>query len=260
MAYPVLIYGPEGEQFNNYDARRWPLGTRMIMQDGRRFVFAAAGGTALVRGDMQQSEVPDADHDTLAVQAAGAVGDRTISLTNGSDAIEADLYADGLACTEAVAGIGEGMVLKIELTHVLLAASVTVSLPLAAGYGLPFALNTSDTVTLIKNPYEDNIITAAPPTAMVTGVACSAVPLDNWGWLQTWGPAAVLIDDTVVIGGRVSAAGTAGNSTVGSVEASGIIITTTAPTTAQTTELLEIGYCMEVAPTTGYGLIFLKIS
>ncbi len=260
MAYPTIIYGPEGEQFNNYDARRWPLGTRMIMQDGRRFVFTAAGGTALVTGDMQQSEVPDADHDTLAVQAAGSVGDRTISLTNGSDAIEADLYADGLAVTEAVAGAGEGHLFKIELTHDLLAASTTVSLPLAAGYGLPVALNTSDKVTLIKNPYEDNIITAAPPTAMITGVACSAIPIDNWGWLQTWGPTAILIDNTVVIGGRVSPSGTAGSSVVGSVEATGRIITTTAPTTAQTTEIIEVGICMEVAPTTNYGLIFLRLS
>ena len=260
MAYPTIIYIPEGEQFNNYDARRWPLGTRAILQDGRRFVFTAAGGTALVRGNMQQSEIPDADHDTLAVQTAGSVGDRTITFTNGSDSIEADLYADGLCATEAVAGVGEGMMLKIELTHGVLGASSTQILPLAAGYGLPFAINTSDTITLIKNPYEDNIITAAPPTAMITGVACSPVPIDNWGWLQTWGPAAVLIDDTVVIGGRVSAAGTAGNSTVGSVEASGIIITTTAPTTAQTSELLEVGYCMEIAPTTGFGFIFLKIS
>ncbi len=260
MAYPTIIYIPEGEQFNNYAARRWPLGTRAMLQDGRRYVFAAAGATALIRGDLQQSEVPDADHDTLAVQAAGAVGDRTISFTNGSDEIEANLYADGFVATEAVAGIGEGMTLKIELTHGVLAASSTQVLPLAAGYGLPFAINTSDTLTLIKNPYEDNIITAAPPTAMVTGVACSAVPIDNWGWLQTWGPTTVLIDNTVVIGGRVSPSGTAGSSVVGSVEATGRIITTTAPTTAQTTEIIELGICMEVAPTTGYGLIFMRLS
>ncbi|KKN32297.1 hypothetical protein LCGC14_0815390, partial [marine sediment metagenome] len=111
-----------------------------------------------------------------------------------------------------------------------------------------------------KNPYQDVIISGAPPAALILGVACSPVPIANWGWLQTWGPAAVLIDDTNVIGGRVSPCGTAGNSTAGAVEASGIIITATAPTVAQTTELLELGWCMEVAPTTGYGHIFLKIS
>lgn len=260
MAYPSQLNAVEGEQFNSYDAQRWPLGTRMVMQDGRRFVFTAAGATALVAGNMQQSEVPDADHDTLAVQAAGSVGDRTITFTNGSDSIEADLYADGFVATEAVAGVGEGRTYKIDLTHGVLGASSTQILPLAAGYGLATALNTSDTITLIKNPYQDNIITAAPPTAMITGVACSAVPIDNWGWLQTWGPCAVLIDNTVIIGGRVSPSGTAGASTVGSVEATGRIITTTAITTAQATEIIELGICMEVAPTTGFGLIFLRLS
>ena len=260
MAYPSQLNAVEGEQFNNYDGRRWPLGTRMAMQDGRRFVFAAAGGTALIAGNVQQSEIPDADHDTLAVQAAGVAGDRTITFTNGADAIEADLYADGFVCTEAVAGVGEGRTYKIDLTHGLLGASSTQILPLAAGFGLATALNTSDKITIIKNPYEDNIITAAPLTAMVTGVACSAIPANNWGWLQTWGPCACLVDGVEVIGGRVSAAGTAGNSTAGSIEATGVIITTTAITTAQMTEALELGYCMEVAPTTGFGMIFLKIS
>ncbi len=259
MAYPTIIYIPEGEQFNNYDARRWPLGTRAILQDGRRYVFAAAAGVALVRGGVQQSEVPDADHDTLAVQAAGSVGDRTISFTNGSDEIEADLYADGFCATEATAGIGEGITLKIELTHGVLAASSTQILPLAAGYGLPFAINTSDTLTLIKNPYEDNIISPAPPEALITGVACSPVPTDNWGWLQTWGPCASLVTGTMVIGGRVSASGTVTN-TSGAFESTGVLITTTAPTIAQTTEILECGWCMETAPDTGFGLIFLKVS
>ena len=258
MAYPTVLYGSEGEQFNNYDARRWPLGTRMVLQDGRRYAFAEAGGTALVTGKIQQSEVPDPDHDTLAV-VSGAQYARTINITNGSDVIEADLYADGYAITEAAAGASEGYMLKVEQTHDELAASTTVALPLAAGYGLPITLDTNDTITLIKNPYADVIISAAPPVALILGVATSPVPAAEFGWIQTWGPAAVLIDDTVVIGGRVSVAGTAGNSTVGSVEASGIIITDGNETTAQMTELIESGWCMEVAPTGDYGAIFLKI-
>ena len=259
MSYPTIIYIPEGEQFNNYDSRRWPLGTRAILQDGRRFVFCEAGGSALATGKVQQSEVPDGDHDTLAV-LSGAKNARVINFTNGSDAIEANLYADGTAVTEAAAGASEGYLLKVDLAHDSQGASGAAEIPLAPGYGLPLALNTSDTITLIKNPYQDVIISGAPPAALILGVACSPVPIANWGWLQTWGPAAVLIDDTNVIGGRVSPCGTAGNSTAGAVEASGIIITATAPTVAQTTELLELGWCMEVAPTTGYGHIFLKIS
>lgn len=259
MSYPTIIYIPEGEQFNNYDSKLWPLGTRAILQDGRRFVFVEAGTSALVAGKVQQSEIPDPDHDTLPV-VTGEQNARTISFTNGSDEIEVNLYADGSIVTEAAAGVGEGYLLKIDLAHDSQASSTTVSMPLAPGYGLPLDLNTSDKITFCKNPYADVIISAAPPVALILGVGCSPIPGDEWGWLQTWGPAAVLIDDTTVIGGRVSPCGTAGASTVGAVEASGIIITATAPTIAQTTELLELGWCMEVAPTTGYGHIFLKIS
>jgi hypothetical protein len=259
MAYPTVIYGPEGEQFNNYDTRRWPLGTRMVLQDGRRFAFVEAGGTALATGKVQQSEVPDPDHDTLAVQAAGSAGDRTISLTNGTDAIEANLYADGFAATEAAAGASEGYLLKVDLTHDSLAASATVSLPLAAGYGLPLAINTSDTITLVKNPYADVIVAPAPPEALIVGVATSPTPANNWGWVQTWGPCAALVTGTMVIGGRVSASGTVTNTT-GALESSGVLITATAPTVAQITEILECGWCMETAPDTGYGMVFLKIS
>lgn len=259
MSYPAFLNAVEGEQFNNYDSKRWPLGTRMVLQDGRRYVFAKAGATALATGKVQQSEVPDPDHDTLAV-LSGAANARLISFTNGSDAVEADLYADGSVVTEAAAGASEGYLLKVDISHDSQAASTGVEIPLAAGSGLPIALNTSDTITLCKNPYDDVIISAAPPVALILGVACSPIPIANWGWLQTWGPAAVLVAGVEVIGGRVSPCGTAGPSTVGAIEASGIIITTTAATIAQITELLELGWCMEVAPTTGYGHVFLKIS
>jgi hypothetical protein len=259
MSYPAFLNAVEGEQFNNYDSKRWPLGTRMILQDGRRFVFAKAGGTALATGKVQQSEVPDPDHDTLAVQAAGAIGDRTISLTNGSDAIAANDYEDGSAITEAVAGAAEGYLLKIDLTHAALDASSTVTLPLAPGYGLPLAIVAgSDTITLCKNPYDDVVVAPAPPEALILGIATSPVPIANWGWLQTWGPAAVLVAGTMVIGGRVSASGTVTNIT-GALESSGVLITNEAETTAQITEILDCGWCIETAPDTGYGHVFLRI-
>ena len=259
MAYPVLINGSEGEQFNNYDARRWPLGTRMILQDGRRFAFGAAGGTALVAGKVAQSPVPNANFDTLVLNVTGAVGDRQVGITTGATATSSALD-EGILITEAVAGDGEGRMYKIDEGVPVIGTSSDGNIPLAAGSGLQTVITAAaDTITIMNNPYEDIIISGAPPAALILGVSTSPIPIDNWGWIQTWGPCAVLIDNTVIIGGRVSPSGTLGSSVAGSVEASGRIITTTAPTTAQTTELLEFGICMEVAPTTGFGAIFLKV-
>ena len=89
MSYPNVHFGNEGEQYNTYSTERWPVGTRMMLQDGRTFQFAEAGAVALAAGVLCQSEVPDADHDTLAVAAAGAVGDKFVTITNGVDTIEA---------------------------------------------------------------------------------------------------------------------------------------------------------------------------
>jgi hypothetical protein len=70
----------------------------------------------------------------------------------------------------------------------------------------------------------------------------------------------VLVVGTHVIGGGLIATGTVTGSPDGSVEAAGVAITTTAATIAQVTEFTgaEIGVCMEVAPTTGYGMALLN--
>lgn len=260
MAYPVVINGVEGEQFNNYDSRRWPLGTRMVLQDGRRFAFANAAGTALVAGRVQQSAVPEGNFDTLVLNVAGAVGDRQVGITTGSVAVTAGLFDGGILIPEAAAGLGDGFLYTIDDGVVAIGTTSNGDIPLAAGAGLQTALTAgTDTITILKNPYQDLLISPAPPEALIAGIATSAIAADEFGWVQTWGPAAVLITGTLIIGGRVSASGTITNTT-GAVEATGVLVTNTAVTIAQMSEILEVGWCMEIAPDTGLGAIFLKIS
>ena len=261
MAYPVVLNGVEGEQFNNYDARRWPLGTRMALQDGRRFAFCDAAGTALVAGRLQQSAVPSGNFDTLVTPTSQVVGDRSVAITTGATATTAGVFDGGSLVPEAAAGAGDGFLYIIDDGVPVIGTTSNGDIPLAAGYGLQTVITAgSDTITLLKNPYQDLVITPTPNTALVVGVATSAIPASNWGWVQTWGPAAVLVDGTEVMGGRVSASGTVGTPADGSVMASGIIITATNPTIAQMGELLEVGWVMEIAPDTGLGTVFLKIS
>lgn len=250
---PVL-YMPEGAQFDVYTAaqgQRYPLGQKLELPDGRIYRFARNGTSALAPGRLVQSEVPDGDHDTLAVPSSSnnVVGSRTMTVTNGSDTIEANLYRDGYAVIEAAAGAGDGYLYKID-AHGELTASVDVDVPLQGGYGLRTALNTSDTVTLVKSPYADVIIHPSSPTAMCVGVPAATIAASGFGWVQTHGPCAVLIDGTVIIGLSVMAS----NGTDGSVEAWGL--TEAGPNTEISP---AIGTVMEVAPTTGLGLIYLTI-
>lgn len=261
MSFPNIVHGNEGEQFKIYTDQRWPLGTEMILPDGRGYRFGKMGAVAAAVGSLYQSEVPDSNFDTLAVPSStlNVVGSRSLRVTLPASAIVKDLWAEGYAVTEANAGAGEGRVYKVK-THPASAGSEDVTFTLDAP--LKVALNTSDKVTFVKNPYADVIIHPAPRTALLTGVPTGPIAIAGYGWLQRKGPCAVLVVGTHVIGGGLVATGTVTGSPDGSVEAAGVIITTTAATIAQITELTGslVGVSMEVAPTTDYGLAYLNMA
>lgn len=261
MAFPNILFGNEGEQHNSYTDQRWPLGTQMVLQDGRRYRFARNGAGAATAGLVFQGEVPDGSFDTLAVpdSTVNTAGNRTIRVTLPASAITKDLWAEGYAVTEAAAGAGEGYAYKIT-THPLSAGSEDVTFEIASP--LKHTLNTSDKVTFVKNLYADTIVHPAPRTANLVGAAAGAIAATSYGWFAVGGPAPVLVVGTHVIGGGLIATGTVTGSPDGSVEASGTAITTTAATIAQVTELTGsfVGTCIEVAPTTGYGLANLMLN
>lgn len=263
MSFPVVIHGVEGEQFNSYTDARWPLGTKMILQDGREYRFGRNGAGAATAGLLFQSEVPDGNFDTLAVPAAtstyNTAGLRTLRVTLPANSVAKNLWAEGYAVTEAAAGAGEGYAYKI-VSHAASAGSEDLEVTLATP--LKHTLNTSDTITFIKHPGADVIIHPAPRTANLFGVAAGAIAAAAYGWFAVRGVQPVLVVGTHVIGGGLIATGTVTGSPDGSVEAAGVGITTTAATIAQITEVTGsyVGNCVEVAPTTGYGSASLKLA
>lgn len=258
---PITLNGPESERYNVYTTRRWPLGTELRLQDGRQYRFGRVGASvAAVQAFLYQSEVPDANFDTLAVpsSALNVVGSRDLRVTLPANAITENLWAEGYACIEAAAGAGEGRAYKIE-SHPASAGSEDITIRLAPGNGLQTALNTSDKVTFMKHHMDHVIIHPAPPTAAVVGVASAPMAASAYGWFQFRGPCPVMVVGTHVIGGSLSPTGTVTGSPDGTVEATGVLITTTAATIAQMTEIIRIGICMEVAPTTGAGMALLSM-
>lgn len=258
----ITINGPESERFNTYTTKRWPLGTRLVLQDGREFRFGKNGGTSAAPGKLYQSEVPDANFDTLAVPSStlNVAGSRDARVTLPANSITQDLWAEGFMAVESASGAGFGRAYKIE-SHPASSGSEDITIRLAPGNGLQTALNTSDKLTFMSHPLDRVIIHPAPPTAPVVGVPQNTIAASSFGWFQYRGPCACLVVGTHVIGGGIAATGTVTGSPDGSVEAIGTLITTTAATIAQVTEAFGsvIGVCMEVAPTTGYGMVNLFI-
>ncbi len=252
MAYPLVINGPDGEQFNTYTGtrrtnQRWPYGTQLLLQDGRKYRFAIAGASPLVIGDMIQAAANVANHvDTTA--AANAADARTLTTTLGATAATLDQYFQGYGIISVTPGAGQ--VYVFDTTPVVASAGSFVG-TLAAGHAIRVALTTTSRVDLIKNPY-DNVIQSPVTTAtgVAVGVAVTAIAASAFGWLQTRGITAILTSGTVLLGAEVIVPSLA----AGSVNAALV----TELGTTQSSEVV-VGQVQRVAANTAWSTIFLRI-
>ncbi len=256
MSYPVVLYGPEGQQFSIFSGtrrttQRWPTGTQLVQQDGRKFRFAKAGGADLVIGDVIQAAANVANH-VNTTAAANAVDVRTLTTTLGATAATIDQYFQGYAIISVAPGAGQ--VYLFDTTPVVASSGSFVG-TLAAGHAIRVALTTTSRVDLIKNPY-DNVIQSPITTAtgVAVGVATSVIATsetgNNWGWLQTRGVASVLTSGTVLLGAEVIVPSLA----AGSLNAALV----TELGTTQSSEV-PVGQVQRVAATAAWSTIYLRI-
>ena len=176
-----------------------PYGTRMVLPDGRVFYYGQTDG-AQTAGAICQSAVGVANHDMdLAVNTAAA-GAKSLSVTVGGTAVTANQYADGYVYVND--GTGEGHIYKIR-QHDAISSSGSGTINLYDGDAIVVAFEAATIVGLAKNPYKDFIVYPTTATGHAVGVAATDFDDDDYGWLQTWGPAAVLCDVAFVIGNHV---------------------------------------------------------
>ncbi|KKL95530.1 hypothetical protein LCGC14_1853640, partial [marine sediment metagenome] len=93
--FPKTTYGSEQQTFNTYSVERNPVGSKMVIEDGRTFRFANCGGAAAVSARVFQALVPSANGlaEAAADGAAGATSITGIGSTGAGFAI--DLFNDG---------------------------------------------------------------------------------------------------------------------------------------------------------------------
>lgn len=187
------------------------LGTEAQTPDGRRFRYAQAGAVDLVVGNMIQAAAEIADHQ-LATVAAAAIGATQVSVTPGATAGAANLYAEGLAMIGVTPGLGYAYRIN---SHPAIVASTLFVLTLQPDDPIQVALTSSSKLTLVANPYKNVIQTPVTTlTGAAVGCAISIIPAGGWGWLQTKGPAAVLVKGTPGPGLAVVVPGTAAGAVV----------------------------------------------
>ncbi len=202
---PIVAGGP-GDQFNaSSDSRNHPLGSVMQFADGRKFKYGRAAATQIATGRLCQQTLNDAQFLNLAVPTSQLVGDKTVVLTNGTTAITKDQLVDGYVNVSNNLGVGYLYTVQSN-SSAANGAALTVTLYETLQVAWTAA---STTATVIPNPYGNVIVHPSPATAMLAGVTPRIIPVSNYGWFQTWGPASVLTEGTVVINERVIDSATA---------------------------------------------------
>jgi len=201
MSYPVIIEGPEGEQWNTYSTPRFPLGAKLQLSDGRAYRFTLAGGTALVRGEVQQAAANAANHIGLTA-AAMAAGTRAPTQLLGATAAVANEYQNGYLHISVTAD-GGSMYPIAQHDAVLSAGTITANL--AQGAAIITAWTTSTRTNFVHNPWRSVIrVPVTTITQALVGVAIREVTAANYCWVQTAGPCSVFTSGTLILGNSAS--------------------------------------------------------
>jgi|TARA_R110002020_G_scaffold44936_1_gene128966 hypothetical protein len=194
-----LIVGKNGSPENTVNpfaesaTQLFPIGSKLIYGD-RTFRYAQMDG-AVTAGKCVQSAAAVANHRDIAVQAAAAAGDTSVTVTLGSTAATLNQYANGYLHINDVAG--QGQLLGIASNP---AADASANVVITLFDAVATALTTSSKADLIVNSYKDVVVAPATETGPVIGVTTIDMTDDYYGWIQTNGPASVLTSGTLVLG------------------------------------------------------------
>ena len=202
------IWGNYGDEKVTGTTQLHPYGARMVLPDNRVFYYGQTDG-AQTAGAICQSPVGIANHDMDLATNTASSGDKSVTVTVGGTAVTANQYADGYLYVND--GTGEGHIYKIR-QHDAISSSGSGAINLYDGDAIATGFVAATIAGLAKNPYKDFIVYPTTATGHAVGVVATDFDDDDFGWLQTWGPAAVLCAVAFVIGNHVRVSdGTAGS-------------------------------------------------
>ncbi len=224
-----------------------PLGTKLVVEDGRTFRMAQCDtSTALVNANVVTSPAPSANFrdEAVGIIAAGARVLTAVGSTTGG-IVDNALRGGYLTVTEAAQ---LDPIHRIKTNTAIIHTSDRGKITLESD--LQDAIATGETITYIPSPWRQIIIAPTQPAALILGVTVRAMAVDVYGWIATSGPARVLEDGVLVVGGGAQCS----DNVAGSVE-------DWAPDTdtANEVEAMFVGTVMVIEGDTVKGLVYLKL-
>lgn len=231
-----------------------PPGARAASYDGRIYRYCQAGASDLVAGNVVQGPAIQAGNLALAVNTTSGVAGVTVQgqgaasvAVTAVSSVGANVYADGYLAIAS--GAGQGLLYSIN-NHAAISTGATGAFNLYSPEDtLQVSITTTSTVSIMQNPYKGVIqspITTA--TGMIVGVAGYIIKATQWGWIQTWGPAAVITEGTPALGAPVT----------GTAISSGGFVAVYTTATLLTQQL--VGYMMQIGVASQECFVDLRIS
>jgi len=233
--------------FETSSTQKQVLGTIRKLNDGRKFVYAKAGGVDLAVAKLVQAPAPVANHTNRAVADAVAIGERSVTLTLGATAVTVDQYKDGFLLVNDATGKGYAYKIK---GHPAATGSSNLTVTLYDKIRVALVAATSK-VSLVSCPQNGVIIHPSPPTAKLVGVPLLDVTAGHYFWAQCGGYAPVLIAGTVPVGKKVVASG--------SVAGAITLMALTAGTPNTGSDQYPVGVMVQNGVNTEYGIVDLKL-
>jgi hypothetical protein len=227
--------------FGNSATQLHPLGTQAKTRDGRVFRYCQAGAVDTVAGSLYQAAAPVPNH-LANTPPAVAIGATSFTYTPGATAGAANLYAEGYLQVDTTPG--NGYMYRVG-SHPAIVSATAFTLTLDEP--IQVALTTSSRVGLHHNSYKNVIVCPTAITGRVAGFSSGVITATQFGWLQTRGPVAALINGTPAITSPVANSAT----TAGAVD-----VWTTA---AAAVTITPVGYMMQVGVSTKNNAVFATI-
>ncbi len=252
-----------------------PLGTRGITSDGRVYRYAYAGAALVAGVPVQTIASTLLDNDTAYTAPINDTEEIsttwrsfTVETETATGEIAANEYADGwVRVATSTASAAAGQLIRIKSHDASATSSTdalgsTMTIVFADDDKLAVTLTTGAVTILHHNPYYGVLSVAggATPAGGCVGVPNIAFTSAYYGWVQTWGPCAVLQDGVLIQGQNVIVS----TSTSDAVAVNVISTSTDAypdviPASSSTRQ--TVGWSMVTGGTDAYfGLIFLTIS
>lgn len=203
MSFPLKIQGTWGQQFNTTVGKKLPFGTVMELPDGREFVYARNGAVELAAGRVTQQAVVVSGHEKDLVPAVTAAGATTVSLTNATTAITANMYAEGSLWVSD--GAGEGYSYHIKSNPAEATGTGTCVFTLEEDDAIQVALVVATSKVGLRKAKCDGVLVAPTSfTGVVVGVTSCIVAASYYCWLLIKGAGSVLTNGTLVLGRGVT--------------------------------------------------------